>query len=276
MAAKPRTAVLERALHERPWGRTDLPADYDAAGRRIGEVWHQHPEARLPVLIKSLFTSERLSVQVHPDDSAAQQAGLACGKEEWWLVTAAAAGASLGIGLKAQVTAEALRAAAHDGSIIDLMEWFPVRAGDFFHIPPGTVHAIGAGVDIIEVQQNADVTYRLYDYERGRELHLDAGMAVASRLPHPPELRGNLSQAGFDDSAPRMLASCPHFSVWHATASALGALPRGVFQIVPLAGQVAFADRIMRPGQVLYGELADISEPSCDLACLAICAPASH
>ncbi len=205
MEGRPRMTILERSLHERPWGREDLPSAYHAGGRRIGEVWHQHPDARLPVLVKSTFTSQRLSVQVHPDDDAARRAGLSSGKEEWWLVTAASADAVLGIGLKAPVAAEALRLAALDGSIIDLMEWFPVRAGDFFHIPPGTVHAIGPEVEIIEVQQNADVTYRIFDYGRGRELHLDAGLALARRVPHPPELRGRLPEIGFDAEAPGCL-----------------------------------------------------------------------
>lgn len=271
MEGQPVMTILDRSLHERPWGRDDLPLAYHANGRRIGEVWHQHPDARLPVLVKSLFTSEPLSVQVHPDDDAAQQAGLASGKEEWWLVTAAADDAVLGIGLHAPVTAEALRDAALDGSIIDLMEWFPVLTGDFFHIPPGTVHAIGPGVDIIEVQQNADVTYRIFDYGRGRELHLDAGLALARLSPYRPELRGNLLDMCFDDETPRLLTSCPHFTVWHVKASALAALPRGVFQVVPLAGQVAFADQIITPGRVLWCDPADLDQTSSDFACLVIC-----
>lgn len=262
--------ILESSLHERPWGREDLPSAYHAGGRRIGEVWHQHADARLPVLVKSIFTSQRLSVQVHPDDEAARRAGLSSGKEEWWLVTAASADAVLGIGLKAPVAAEALRFAALDGSIIDLMEWFPVRAGDFFHIPPGTVHAIGPGVEIIEVQQNADVTYRIFDYGRGRELHLDAGLALARRLPHPPELRGRLPDTGFDAEAPRLLTSCPHFTVWQVKAAALAALPKGLFQVAPLAGQVAVADRIIGPGRVVWCDPADLGQASSDFACLVI------
>lgn len=262
--------ILDRSLHERPWGRRDLPDVYDAEGRMIGEVWHQHPDAPLPVLVKSLFTSEHLSVQVHPDDASARRAGLPRGKEEWWLVTAAAPDATLGVGLRAPVTAEALRAAAIDGSIIDLMEWFPVNEGDFFHIPPGTVHAIGPGVDIVEVQQNADVTYRLYDYARGRELHLDAGMAVAQPLPHPPELHGNLAKGGVDGEGPRLLTRCPHFSVWYVDASSLGAFPSGAFQLVPLAGNAALADSAIRPGIVAWGDPADVGQASEDFACLVI------
>jgi mannose-6-phosphate isomerase len=81
------------------------------------------------------------------------------------------------------LSAEELRAAALDGSIETLMDWKQVKAGDFIYSPAGTVHAIGAGVTLIEVQQNVDVTYRLYDYGRPRELHLDAGIAVADARP---------------------------------------------------------------------------------------------
>ena len=202
----------------------------------------------------------------------AQRAGRGShpGKEEWWLVTAARAGASLGIGLRRSVADDALRAAALDGSIIALMEWFPVKAGDFFHIPPGTIHAIGAGVDIIEVQQNADVTYRLHDYGRGRELHLDAGIAVARRVAHPPALRGKLAAPRSAESAPRLLTRCPHFSVWHAGPSSLGALPQGPLQLVPLSGEIGCANRILRPGAVGLCEPAWLGRASGDFACLAV------
>lgn len=270
MSHRSKTVVLDRAFHERPWGRSDLPAAYGAEGRRIGEVWHQSPGAALPVLIKSLFTSESLSVQVHPDDASALRAGLPSGKEEWWLVTAAEQHSALGIGLRSPATSEVLREAALDGSIIDLMQWFPVNAGDFFHIPPGTVHAIGAGVDIVEVQQNADVTYRLYDYGRGRELHLDIGIAAAQALPHPPQLRGRLTQKGHEGEGPRLLTECPHFKVWYVDASALGAFPSGDFQIVPLAGDAVIEDFIIRPGVVLWGHPLDLCSASSDFACLVI------
>ena len=78
-----------------------------------------------------------------------------------------------------------MRAAALDGSIEDALVWHPVKAGDFFYLPAGTVHAIGPGLTLVEVQQNSDITYRLYDYGRPRELHLDEGVAVARGEPYP-------------------------------------------------------------------------------------------
>lgn len=167
---------------EKPWGRDVLPSPFIAPpGRRIGEIWFE-PAPQMPqLLVKYIFTSEKLSVQVHPSDADLPGHG----KEECWLVLDAEPGAVLGIGFRESLSREAMRAAALDGSIEGLLAWHPVQAGDFFYIPAGTVHAIGAGVSLIEVQQNSDVTYRLYDYGRPRELHLDEGVAVARGAPYP-------------------------------------------------------------------------------------------
>ena len=132
------------------------------------------------LLVKYLFTAERLSIQVHPDD-AAPRAGPSA-RQGRGLVRAldAEPGATIGLGLREPVSREALRAAALDGSIEQLLDWRPVDAGDFFYSPAGTIHAIGGGISLIEIQQNLDLTYRLYDYGRPRELHLDEAMAVAT------------------------------------------------------------------------------------------------
>ena len=185
---------------EKPWGRTDLPGFFpDGAGRRIGEVWFEEPEGRHPpLLVKYIFTSERLSIQVHPDDAQGRARGLPGGKSECWLILDAEPGATLGMGTRQPLDAGTLRAASLDGRIEQLIDWKPVRAGDFFYIPAGTVHAIGAGVTLVEVQQNVDVTYRLYDYGRPRELHLDDGVAVSRAEPYA---RNAVNVAGRDAAA---------------------------------------------------------------------------
>ncbi|MCX7863425.1 MAG: class I mannose-6-phosphate isomerase [Novosphingobium sp.] len=161
---------------EKPWGRDLLPAPFRTPiGQRIGEIWFEPPPELPELLVKYIFTSERLSVQVHPSD--AQLPGH--GKEECWLIIDAEPDAVLGIGFRRPVDAEEMRDAALHGRIEQLLEWHSVRPGDFFYIPANTVHAIGAGVSLIEVQQNSDVTYRLYDYGRPRQLHLDEAIAVA-------------------------------------------------------------------------------------------------
>lgn len=171
---------------EKPWGRDSLPSLFpDGQGRRIGEIWFDGPAGeKPPLLVKYILTSERLSIQVHPDDAQGQARGLPGGKTECWYILDAEPRARLGIGTLEPLSGQRLRQAALDGSIEDLMDWKPVKPGDFYLVPAGTVHAIGAGISLIEVQQNIDVTYRLYDYGRPRELHLEEGVAVSSARPY--------------------------------------------------------------------------------------------
>lgn len=173
---------------EKPWGRRDLlPAFGEVAANcpPVGEIWFEHPAGADPdLLVKYLFTSEKLSIQVHPDDAAAKRAGHRQGKDEAWVVLAAEPDALIGIGLRQAATKEALRAAAVDGSIEQMVDWRQARAGDFYYSPAGTVHALGPGLKLIEVQQNVDLTYRLYDYGRPRALHLDDAIAVADPVPY--------------------------------------------------------------------------------------------
>lgn len=175
---------------EKPWGRTTLWPGFDdpAPGApAIGEVWFQEPGDTTPdLLIKYLFTSQKLSVQVHPDDDQAHARGLPRGKDECWTVLAAEPDSTIAVGTKAPTTHDALRAAALDGTIEDVLDWKPVKPGDFLYCASDTIHAIGGGLTVIEVQQNSETTYRLYDYGSDRELHLDDGIAVADPNPYVP------------------------------------------------------------------------------------------
>ncbi len=184
--------VTKLATHrvEKPWGRDRLwPGFADPApgAPPIGEVWFQAPgDASPDLLIKYLFTSEKLSVQVHPDDEQARARGLPRGKDECWLILAAEPDATIAIGTLEPMTPEELRAASIDGSIEHKLDWKPVKAGDFYYSASRTIHAIGAGLTLIEVQQNSETTYRLYDYARPRELHLEDGVAVSEAEPWTP------------------------------------------------------------------------------------------
>lgn len=172
---------------EKPWGRHNLwPGFSNPASDQepVGEIWYDAPAGcDAELMVKYLFTSERLSIQVHPDDAAAHATGHARGKDEAWVILAAEPGATIALGTTRPVSRDELRAAAEDGSIETLVHWQSVKAGDVIYSPAGVVHAIGAGLTLIEVQQNLDLTYRLYDYGRPRALHLDEGIAVSNPEP---------------------------------------------------------------------------------------------
>lgn len=254
---------------EKPWGRDTLPAPFASpAGKRIGEIWFEPPPQLPQLLIKYIFTSEKLSVQVHPSDAQTLATGLGRqGKEECWLIIAAEPGATIGIGFDQKIDAQALRAAALDGSIEALMHWYPVVPGDFFLIPANTVHAIGAGVSLIETQQNSDITYRLYDYGRPRELHLDQGVAIARGEPYAPALHRRL-----DPHGATALVQGPLFRLDRVDGSpprqAAQAYGDGPLLVVPLSGQVALAGTTLLAGEcAIASALRDI-EFSADALCL--------
>ncbi len=168
---------LPAVFKEKIWGALDLAPWYPDPGKKIGEVWF---EADLPLLVKFVFTSDRLSVQVHPDDAFAAAHENSAGKTEMWYVLRADPGARLALGFREPITPERLRESALSGEIESLLNWVEVNQGDAFLVPAGTVHAIGAGLALCEVQQHSDITYRLYDYGRPRELHLEKALQVAS------------------------------------------------------------------------------------------------
>ena len=201
---------LKPKFVERVWGRTSLAPWYEGVSGKIGEAWLTGAECvieggehdgrtlgalsaqctgtldgvvgggEFPLLVKMLFPDEKLSVQVHPDDEQAKALGLPRGKTECWYVLEAEPGATVACGLQDGVTVEDLRASADglDGGMEALLKMVPVSEGDMILVDAGTVHAIGPGVTLLEVQQTSDTTYRLFDYGRDRELHLDAGLKV--------------------------------------------------------------------------------------------------
>ncbi|MGX7894282.1 class I mannose-6-phosphate isomerase [Tsuneonella sp. HG222] len=252
--------LLETKTVEKPWGKDHLPAPFDTPeGKRIGEIWFE-PPAELPqLLVKYLFTSEKLSVQTHPSDAQTEAMGIGRqGKEECWLVIDAEPGATLGIGFDEPIDAETMRAAAQDGSIEDKLTWHPVKAGDFFYIPANTVHAIGPGCAIIEVQQNSDITYRLYDYGRPRELHLEEGMAVAKGEPYDLAMAnyvGHGSDVGLVDG--------PFFRLDQLAGGpdpAISARYRGALLVIPREGDVIVDGETVSPGQCALAHEIDAVE----------------
>ncbi|HUY82866.1 MAG TPA: type I phosphomannose isomerase catalytic subunit [Acidobacteriaceae bacterium] len=197
---------LQPWFRTRIWGFNDLTPwyDYKTDGEPIGEVWltgemcvagtgplagqslqditaaHGHEllgksygDGQFPLLIKLLFPKDKLSVQVHPDDAMAQKYGEPRGKTECWYALDAQPGASVALGIKTGVTPEQIREGIEKATLEDMLEMVPVERGDLLYVDAGTVHAMGPGVVILETQQTSDLTYRMYDYGRPRELHLD-------------------------------------------------------------------------------------------------------
>ena len=185
------------------WGGCKLAGRFGKGGGRIAESWELCGEsivengiyagkrlrdvlgADFPLLVKFMDAREKLSVQVHPSDETAKAGER--GKEELWYIVEAEPGSTLDCGLKKDVTARELREAALSGRIEELLHRIPVSAGESIYIAPGTVHALGAGILAAEFQQASDTTFRLYDYGRGRELHLERGCAVADCRAGRPE-----------------------------------------------------------------------------------------
>jgi mannose-6-phosphate isomerase len=162
------------------WGKTHLSPWYPDSPVPIGEAWFLSPN-ELPLLVKLIFTSERLSVQVHPDDGEDGPRG----KTEMWHILEAAPGATIAMGFREPITRQRLWEASRTGEVEQLLHWVPVKAGETYLIPAHTVHAIGAGIVLTEIQENSDVTYRLWDYGRPRGIHLEKAVPICDLGVHP-------------------------------------------------------------------------------------------
>ncbi|MGP1431960.1 MAG: type I phosphomannose isomerase catalytic subunit [Treponema sp.] len=190
--------------------------DPSMAGEYLSDVIPQP----YPILIKVIQADQTLSVQVHPDDAYAQIHEHSPGKTECWYILDAVPGAEIVYGLKEDYSAQEIYAALENGTIEGLLRSVPIEKGDFIFIPAGTVHAIKGGIRLLEVQQASDITYRLYDWGRPRELHIHKGLDVIRYLPdmmlspeHP--FRGT--------------ATCIYFKLERKTFSSRGILSFGDF-----------------------------------------------
>ena len=175
---------IEPVFLDKIWGSTRVEPWFPSTTRKIGEVWFPC-EREIPLLVKFIFTEEALSVQVHPPDDCARAHENSAGKTEMWHILRADPGARLALGFKEPLSPQRLRETALSGEIEQLLNWIDVKPGQSFLVEAGTVHAIGGGIALCEIQQFSDVTYRLYDYGRPRELHLDKAIQVAQTGMHP-------------------------------------------------------------------------------------------
>ena len=199
------------------------------SGQTLAQVIREHPEflgthpavsGELPVLVKFIDAKQDLSIQVHPNDEyASKYENGQQGKSEMWYVLDAAPGATLMYGLHHQTDQEALRQSIAEGTIEKYLQRVAVKKNDLFYVEAGTIHAIGAGTLIVEIQQNSDLTYRLYDYDRTdssghkRALHINKALEAANLCgsvpPHQP-LRVLNYRKG---CASEFLCRCKYFEV---------------------------------------------------------------
>lgn len=192
-----------------------------AGGGTLAEYLAARPEAAgaaggLPVLIKYIDAAQNLSVQVHPDDAFARREEGDNGKTEMWYVIGAEEGAGIYCGFRKDTDKDAFLAKVQDGSVQELLNFIPVKAGDCFLIEAGTVHAIGAGCLICEVQQSSNVTYRVYDYGRlvngkPRQLHLDKAMRVINFSAFRDRTGSGKKEPAGEGCALRHLTQCRYF-----------------------------------------------------------------
>ncbi len=236
------------AFDPRPWGTFDLSAIYPnhKFGERIGEAWLTGDNCvvangplvkrsladlckefgselvgtaapdprRFPLLMKFLFTEEKLSVQVHPDDATARRFGEPWGKTECWYVAHAKPGSRIAIGLKAGVTLAQFERAIPDESAEELLNWVNIYQGEMIYVAAGTVHTVGAGAVLLETQQQSDTTYRLYDYGRPRPLHLERGLAsVKERAVSGKAIRPAPVAINSGKNRRSSMISAPYFTV---------------------------------------------------------------
>lgn len=197
-------------------------ANGEMAGKTLAEALAAWGQTAPDILVKLIDARDKLSLQVHPDDAYAAAHHQSRGKTEMWYVLDAEPGAALICGFDKDCTTEEFAAHIEAGTPELLVRYYPVHRGDVFFIPPGTVHAIGAGILIAEIQQNSDITYRVWDWGRvgadgqPRQLHVGQALAVSETKPYA---HGNAvgTVTGIAGGTLRLLAKCPYFATWAAT-----------------------------------------------------------
>ncbi|MBE6778508.1 MAG: class I mannose-6-phosphate isomerase [Ruminococcaceae bacterium] len=250
---------LTPALKDFIWGGRRLPAEYgyETALDKVAEAWvlSCHPQGscvvrngplagktlpqalaeegltgEFPLLIKLIDARDRLSVQVHPDDAYARRVEGEQGKTEMWVVLDCEPGARLLYGLTRELTRETLERHIRENTLDEVARYVPVKPGDCFFIPAGTLHAIGAGILLAEVQQNSATTYRVSDYGRlgadgkPRALHVEKALDVTTLTPTPLTTDGLWEQAG-EGFTCRRLAECAYFTADRVAVTGRWACP---------------------------------------------------
>ena len=186
-----------------------------------------------PLIIKLIDAHDNLSVQVHPDDDYALRVEGEYGKTEMWYIVDCEEGAELLYGFQHEITKEEFRRRIEEGTLLDVVRRVPVKKGDVFFIPAGTLHAIGKGILICEIQQNSNTTYRIYDYGRvgtdgkPRDLHIDKALDVVRLAPVTQHAASSPPIDIFSGAEVRLLAACDYFTVYHLSVASKCSLTAG-------------------------------------------------
>lgn len=249
--------TIERARiqsHVKPWGVVGV-TPWSSASGQIGEIWFERCKkdaAETALQLKLLFTSQPLSIQVHPNDEQAIEAGFPHGKTEAWFVLASQDNAKVGVGLSRTCSVQDLRTASENGFLEALIDWRRVMAGDVINVPAGTIHAIGSGLVIAEIQQRSELTYRMHDYGRGRPLHLERAFTVC--IPGPSTSR---ARSGRISDQRQLLSSTPFFCFERITLQS-----NSKWQIetpcetwvLAIDGAARFGDTLLRKSEAMFIE----------------------
>lgn len=222
------------------------------AGKKLADAWQEMPaewkgatkgdDGSFPLLVKFLFVEDKLSVQVHPDDDYAarhEQAAGGRGKTEMWYAMRARQSAEVMVGLKPGVDLAKFRKAVADGTTEECLEHIPLRAGDAIFVPAGTAHTIGPGLVLCEIQENSDITYRVYDYDRrdakgrARTLHVEKALEV---MRFGKENAGKIEAVRIESNSvtTTYLAACRYFVAekWEFERSVVRSVPLGRFELL--------------------------------------------
>ena len=269
----PETPLAEAwVLSAHPDGDSLISFSNAPHGESFSDYIKAHPKAAgslarsfpfFPMLIKLIDAKQALSIQVHPEDSYALSKEGQYGKTEMWIVLEREEGAFLYFGFQEECSEEEVRRAIQEEIFPSLLQKVPVEVGDVFFIPAGTVHAIGAGIVLAEVQQNSNLTYRVYDYGRKdaqgntRELHVEKALQVMKRKKVSSFMQEELQKEGKkavgENAYLESIASCPYFTVERLSLEEEGSFSREL-------GEESFLSILVLEGEALLSEVALLSE----------------
>ncbi|MBQ7779058.1 MAG: class I mannose-6-phosphate isomerase [Clostridia bacterium] len=260
--------LLTPILKNYIWGGTRLKTEFgfESDEEKVAEAWmlSSHKDGRnieteMPILVKLIDARDKLSVQVHPNDEYAYRVENEPGKTEMWYIVDCEEGAHLIYGFKKEISKEEFERRIRDNTLDDVMNYVPVHKGDVFFIPSGTLHAIGAGILIVEIQQSSNTTYRVSDYGRlgadgkPRQLHVEKALDVTETVP-PAVPYGQIGEtAEYPFGKVRTLSECQFFSAYEIDLDGnFETTPTNFLHILVLDGEVTVGDVKATKGGSIY------------------------